>query len=201
MPARGGRARARSRVRSRRPFFLTVAGLVILSLTFALGVAVGRHWAGNSVPPAESGQQRPGAGRRRALSDVTTVKPPKVQGKLTFYRTLTGPAVPMPPPSRPPTTGSSGRARRAPEGSAASVSGADGPYTVQVVAYRTRTAAHATERKLRDAGFQAYVISLQANGRTTYRVRVGRFATRARAEQLAERLRKEHGLTPFVTTR
>jgi cell division septation protein DedD len=58
------------------------------------------------------------------------------------------------------------------------------------------------ERRLREAGFEAYVASIGGDdGRTTYRVRVGSFATREEAQRMVERLKSERGLSPFVTAR
>jgi len=80
--------------------WLLVGGgvLVILVLTFALGVAVGRKWS----PHREADQMAPepgrkpavAAARRSGLTDPIPERPP--QEKLTFYQTLTAPMSTVP---------------------------------------------------------------------------------------------------------
>lgn len=192
MPAPNGRLRRRSGGGVRRFVFLALAGLVMVSLTFVLGVVVGQKWARNYRPQASSEPaKKPPAPTRRALSEAEAVKPPQIQEKLTFYQTLTAPlaATPPPPKAEAPKPEVTPREESS-------------TYTIQVVAYRVRPAAEEMERKLKDAGFDAYVAPVSGDdGRTTYRVRVGSFSTRAQAEQMAERLRSERGLSTFVTTR
>lgn len=50
-----------------------------------------------------------------------------------------------------------------------------------------------------DAGFQAFLSPLAKNGQTMYRVRIGPFATRASAEPVAEKVRKEQKLDTWIT--
>ncbi len=223
-PVNGPRRR-RSGGGARRVFFLAVVGLVALSLTFILGILVGHKWARGRPPQVASVEARKPHVPRRALSDVEAVKPPQVQEKLTFYQTLTAPLGATPPPARPERAGPPAKPREEtptertraegtgtrglPDAAPAAEAGREGPapaaepvYTVQVVAYRARPTAEEMERKLKGAGFDAYVTSVSgADGRTTYRVRVGGFATRGEAERMAERLRHERGLGAFVTAR
>lgn len=200
MAGANGRLRARAAPRGRRFFFLGVAGLAVLSVTFVLGVRVGRHWVPGDRPPGEAEQgKRPATAPRRGLSEAQSLRPPQIQEKLTFYETLTAPLAATPPPARPEAKprddGVKDQAKIQPEP-------AGGAYTVQVAAYRARSPAEEMERKLKGAGFEAYVVgSSGADGRMTYRVRVGSFATRDQAEQTAERLRSDHGLSPFVASR
>lgn len=202
MGGRNGRPRPRSRSGARRGFVLAVAGLVTLSLAFGLGFVVGRQWARNHPATAQTEQaKRPPA--RRGLSDAAAERAPQIQEKLTFYQTLTAPLASTPPPpkpeARPREDATKDRGKAPPEAVGAHY---DPQYTVQVVAYGTRPPADDLERKLKDAGYEAYVVPVDADdGRATYRVRVGTFATRVEAEQVAERLRSERGLSPFVTTR
>ena len=204
MGGRDGRPRARPRPGARRGFVLVVAGLVTLSLAFGLGFVVGRQWARNHPATAGTEQaKRPPASARRGLSDAAAERAPQIQEKLTFYQTLTAPLAAMPPPAKPEervpqeATKDHGKAPLEPVGAQY-----DGQYTVQVVAYGTRPPADDLERKLKDAGYEAYVVPVGPDdGPTTYRVRVGTFATRAEAEQVAESLRSVRSLAPFVTIR
>ena len=192
MPAPNGRPRRRSGGGARRFVFLALAGLVIVSLTFVLGVVVGQKWT-HGRPPHVSSEtaKKPPPPSRRALSEAEAVKPPQIQEKLTFYQTLTAPLAATPPPPKAESPKPEVTAREE-----------SSTYTIQVVAYRASPAAEEMERKLKDAGFDAYVATISGDdGRATYRVRVGSFSTRAQAEQMAERLRSERGLSTFVTTR
>ncbi|SRR6266542_3403569 len=72
---------------------LGIAALVILGLTFTLGLLVGRQWA-RPLPPggtAESAKKSAAAARRSGLADAGIERPPELGEKLTFYQTLTAP--------------------------------------------------------------------------------------------------------------
>jgi cell division septation protein DedD len=222
-PARPGRARGGSRW---RPLPVALALLSVLALTFLGGVLVGRQGERGSAPSvARESPRKPPAQGRRALSEPATVEPPPVQEKLTFYETLTAPlaappARPEPPrsadrereggaaerprpelPPRPATKAEPPPASPAPVASEPAPEG-ERPWTVQVAAFRVPGAAEDAARRLRSAGFDAYVVSGEgADGAPTYRVRVGRYQSRAEAREVAEHLRGGRGLAPFVTLR
>ena len=59
-----------------------------------------------------------------------------------------------------------------------------GDFTVQVGAYSDKSRAEAEAEKLRNAGKDSYISSTYVNGQSFHRVRVGRFASMADAEQL-----------------
>jgi len=69
------------------------AGLVVLGLTFALGMLVGRQWARQAAPAvaAESGRRVAAAARRSGLAELGGERVPAPTEKLTFYKTLTAP--------------------------------------------------------------------------------------------------------------
>jgi cell division septation protein DedD len=82
---------------------LVLAALVILTLTFTLGVLVGRQWGARpSQLVAAEAPRKPVGLTRRGLGEVEADRPRDIQEKLTFYQTLTAPLGP---------TGQSGRAR------------------------------------------------------------------------------------------
>lgn len=180
-----------------------------LALAFVLGLMVGRHGARGQPPQTGSEQPRKSQPlSRRALSETEGERPPAIQDKLTFYRTLTAPLGPSPPPSRPePKPAGEARDRAKAEAPPPLAGGPAAPapaerYTVQVGAYRDRSPAEALERGLRAGGFEAYVAAVNGSeGEATYKVRVGSFASRTEALGLALRLRRERALAPFVTTR
>ncbi len=98
--ARGAGGRGASRL---RPVLLAV-GLVIVGLTFALGVLVGHQWPRQAPVLAASGevQKKPAlAGRKSGLVDAEPERSRDGQDKLTFYQTLTAPLSPAPSFARP----------------------------------------------------------------------------------------------------
>ena len=72
---------------------LLLAAVVILALTFTLGVLVGRQWGGRPAGTADGGRKS-AALTRRALSEVEAERPREMGEKLTFYQTLTAPLGP-----------------------------------------------------------------------------------------------------------
>lgn len=66
----------------------------------------------------------------------------------------------------------------------------DGKYTVQVSSWRTRRRAEQDAQRFMAKGFNAYIQSadLPELGGTWYRVRVGSYANRAEARELAAKL-------------
>jgi cell division septation protein DedD len=151
---------------------------------------------------AELEETRPRTARKlseRERDDAT----PQIREKLTFYQTLTAPLTAGPrPPKRPATLAVPGEApRESGRESGPALAGAGpttGAYTIQIGAFRTRAQAD----KVRDTlGAAAYVLEAVGTAEARFRVRVGAFGDRAEAETAAARLRTEHGLVGFVTTR
>jgi cell division protein FtsN len=79
--------------------------LVIVGLTFALGMLVGRQWARQTPPAvaAEPGRKAVPA-RRSGLGEVSADRGTPPQEKLTFYQTLTAPLGPVPVSGRAEVT-------------------------------------------------------------------------------------------------
>lgn len=100
-----GRARGPSMRAATRPRLgLLAVGLVIVGLTFALGVLVGRQWVRPTSPLTATGevQKRPApAGRKSGLVDAEPESSRDGQDKLTFYQTLTAPLSPARSFARP----------------------------------------------------------------------------------------------------
>ncbi len=71
-------------------------------------------------------------------------------------------------------------------------------WVVQVAALNTRNDADEFVKGLTTKGFSAFVVA-PAAGTSIYRVRVGSFKTKGEAETMAEKLRKEMGMKPWVT--
>jgi cell division protein FtsN len=96
MPARPApvRGRARRGAGALQWIALLTAAAVIMALTFALGILVGRQWgrpATAAAVPESGGRKAVHPGRRGGLTGAD-VDPPQVdQKQLTFYQTLTAP--------------------------------------------------------------------------------------------------------------
>jgi DedD protein len=73
-------------------------------------------------------------------------------------------------------------------------------WTVQVGAFKERAPAEALQRQLAGAGLEARLADVPATegGQPRYRVRVGKFGSKADAQRAAERLRHERALATFV---
>jgi cell division protein FtsN len=192
---------------------LLLAAVVILALTFTLGVLVGRQWGGRPAETADGGRKS-AALTRRALSEVEAERPREMGEKLTFYQTLTAPLGP---------TGQSSRARAEERGVAPVPAPAPAPaltappsapaavaatapaappvmWTVQVGAFRSRQQADGVQRRLAEAGFPAVLSTVALeDGQSRYRVRVGGARSRGEAEQLAQQVRARVPVTTLVT--
>ena len=209
MGGRGPRRRERGRSGRLAGALFALACLVVLALTFLLGLLVGRQWARSTASPASgvaaagagaSGEAGgagppparaagsppptlPSHGRPRLLGEAQPDDAsPAIREKLTFYQTLTAPLTAAPPKPASPAAPPADR----------------GLHTVQVAAVKTREQAAALRAQL---GADAYVVEVAGPAAVRYRVRIGAFADRAPAEALAARLRAERSLNAFVTTR
>jgi DedD protein len=98
------------------------------------------------------------------------------------------------------TAGKSTKAGATPE--SAAPRGANGgmpSWVIQVASVPTAEAAAELEARLRSTGFAAFVEKADVNGKVYYRVRVGPELDRARAEQIAARLRERHRVNTLIT--
>lgn len=73
-------------------------------------------------------------------------------------------------------------------------------WAVQVNAYPLERDAKNLAKKLKDKGYNAYVVPTNIKGRDWYRVRVGRLATQEEAKTLQETLKKRENFTKSITT-
>ena len=72
-------------------------------------------------------------------------------------------------------------------------------WAVQVNAFPNERDATNLTNKLTDKGYDAYVVPTSVKGKTWYRVRVGRLATREEAEQLEEILKTKEKFSNTIT--
>lgn len=73
-------------------------------------------------------------------------------------------------------------------------------WAVQVNAYPLERDAKKLAKKLKDKGYDAYVVPTNIKGRDWYRVRVGRLQTQEEAKALQETLKKRENFTKSITT-
>ncbi|HEX5761461.1 MAG TPA: SPOR domain-containing protein [Thermoanaerobaculia bacterium] len=74
-----------------------------------------------------------------------------------------------------------------------------GTAVIQVFSSAEEDQATRIRDRLASAGYKAYLSPVDVAGRTMYRVRIGPFSSRAKAQEVAERVRKSHRLDTWVT--
>lgn len=116
--------------------------------------------------------------------------------KLTFFDTLSGEGKTAEPSREVAARSGSGRVPNIPSRSVASPKG---PWAVQVFAGRERAAAEVLVRALTSRGHAVRLDSRREGAGALYRVRVGGYATREEAQNLAERLKSEGQGGAWVT--
>jgi cell division protein FtsN len=196
--------------------------LAVLGGTFAAGALAGRL----SLKPISVVNATRSAER---AAKQAPLPPASLQGpELTFYRELTAPLTPPPPPLKPgvrpaakkepvaepmkPETAKAEPAKPEPaktEGPkpepapavAATPRSESSRYTVQVGSYNVRAQADALRARLVAAGHEAYIAEGEAGGVTRYRVRIGSYATAEDARQAAVRLASQAQVATYVTAR
>ncbi len=191
--------------------------LVVLGVTFGLGVLVGRH---SGRPSAATPTATATAAEGRRGSSTPDARPAPPAPTLTFYQELTAPlGSPGPAPSvkgSRPGQAAKPKPEAAPTTTAAPpapkpvpvdahetprAGTAEGRFTVQVGAYRSRGPAEAQRASLAAAGHDAFIVETESAGEARYRVRFGSFTTREAAMEAAARLGGERALSTYVTAR
>jgi septal ring-binding cell division protein DamX len=152
---------------------------------------------------ARGGAVEPGAGTTLAEDLGEEVASGEV---LRPVAPRTTPAAPAPRETPPAPTPAAARpepapARPAPSAPAATDVAGDGQVVIQVFSSRDREQAQSMVAKLVGAGRDAYLAPVEVDGQTMYRVRIGPFADRARAQQVADEVRRELKVDTWVTTR
>jgi DedD protein len=199
------------------------AALVVLGLTFALGLLVGRQWARHTSPSVSQESPRKAAAtpRRSGLTEAPAERVPDHQEKLTFYQTLTAPLSAVSASGRAETPHSPAPAARVGVDAGRAAERAEPPravaesrepvrapapaaaeWTVQVGVFKGAAQAEALKKKLARGGFDAQVTTATADdGQPRYRVRVGSFRSKDEAARTAERVRADRSLSTFVTAK
>ncbi len=74
-------------------------------------------------------------------------------------------------------------------------------WSVQVNALAREENAHSLVKRIKNKGYDAFVVSHKIDGRTWYRVRVGQFATQKEAKQLLRILLEQKKYTKAIIAR
>lgn len=90
--------------------------------------------------------------------------------------------------------------QRSQEGKVAKTTAEKKVWAVQVNAYPLERDAKSLAKKLKDKGYDAYVVPTSIKGRDWYRVRVGRLETLEEAKTLQEKLKARENFTKSITT-
>jgi cell division septation protein DedD len=190
--------------------FFFMAALSIAVVVFLCGVMVGRGVRDATLAAAQndiSAGSIPKAPSAPRLARMEAAAKPE----LDYTRRLESDDVPkrLEPAASP--AAAPARAREpvsppaaktapppAPKPSAGTLGAESGAFTIQVVALKTEDAAQSLLSRLRGKNYRAY---LEGGGSDAglHRVRVGRFSTRAEAENVAARLREEEKFRPYIT--
>ena len=151
-----------------------------------------------------------------SAADAATPAPSVTPSEFTFYETLKKPprdlaatvglTPPKPAPNPPKADASSVQSSKPAAKSAsrvietATAQSDTLRYTVQVGAFHQQPMAERLISELNRKGHHAYLMAAPVPDGMTYRVRVGKFATREEAAQAAKRLAAQEGLHPFIAT-
>ncbi|MFQ5665645.1 MAG: SPOR domain-containing protein [Candidatus Binatia bacterium] len=189
-------------------FALVFGFLVTSAVIFLFGIWVGRDVAERRLVQEERVVRMPipmrSPGKKAAGGDLAFYEQLQEKARRRLEETAAAAAV-------SPAVSAAGRAdvrrvhpARQPAGRGRShrATRADGGWTVQVNATVNARQAAALARALRAKGYAAYTVQAPMRGHTWYRVRVGHFSTRAKASELAARLKKVEGMdNAYVTAR
>jgi cell division septation protein DedD len=195
--------------------FLFMVTTVISVVIFLCGVLVGRSVKGDTVNAADP--MIAGAQPAPVVSEAPAPTTPPAtphERDLSYARRLEGekpvkeelkpsgeskpaasepkPVAPQPEPAPAPAPAPASTATSA-------TTPRSGTWAVQVVALTDRSAANAVVQRLAGKGYPAFLVSPQAGAPVqNYKVQVGRYADRAEAEQIKNRLKKEEQFEPWI---
>jgi cell division septation protein DedD len=196
--------------------FLFMTGATLAVLIFLCGVQVGRNVKSDGVAAADASDTVASA-EPPAASTPTAAAPssgppaaeppaPPQDDELSYAKRLqasdpaagdrvVAKAEPMKPADDP---------KPAPAAKPASgplSAGRPGGWIVQLTALQDRTAAAAIARQLSIKGYPAFVVDPAPGAPVIYRVQVGGYVDRDKADQAARRLEKDEHYKPYVRSR
>lgn len=129
------------------------------------------------------------------VPEATVSKPSASEAaRNTIAARKTAEAAPVAAPAKAPAAPPAPR----PEPPAAAASADRTGFAVQVAAVNARGEADAIARRLSGKGYPAYV-EVPKGTASTFRVRVGTYPTRHEAQDIADKLKKDENVKPWVT--
>jgi len=143
--------------------------------------------ASATTPTPPRGPAAPAAAASPAATPTATRPAAPPTAKPTARPATPRPTAPSGPTRAPRTSASEGG------------EWADAGWTVQVSATTDQEQAAAIAARLRRQGYDAYTLESPMRGQTLYRVRVGRFANRERAQEMEGRLKQAGHENAYIT--
>lgn len=131
----------------------------------------------NEPVPVDGGGAGTGTSSAEATSAGMATEPAAVSAKPSAVEARTAPA---------------------PVSAAAFAEPAGTGMAVQVSAYRNRREAEAMAGRLAAKGYAAYIMAPAPGAPNLFRVRIGKFTTRADADRVVARLKREERLDPWI---
>jgi cell division septation protein DedD len=181
---------------SRQALFAFAGLLLALAGAYWLGLLTGlpsrEQPAAKAVEPTpspqaiarlSSGEARRPPARTTPVGSVRETSPVAIQ---FFEDRGEEPTPSAATPSRPTVTAAADRVGQAER------------FWVQVVSLRSQTEARQTSARLQSRRYRASVIAAQTPRGTLYRVRVGPFSRHEEADRIAQKLKREEKLSPWV---
>jgi DedD protein len=199
------------------------AVLVILGLTFALGLLVGRQWARQSawavIAPVAEPTKKPATIPRRSgiAAETMADRAPEPTEKLTFYKTLTepldGPGVPPKPEAKPvavkipavtppPPAPVAAAVKPPPAAPAPAVKTAPVPPAAQTLSLPPapgKPGGKAPDGKTADGGSPNNASASAQSAQSPYTIQVGAYKNRRQADDSRQQL-VSAGLDAYVVT-
>jgi len=157
------------------------------------------YWTRHSTPAPAAVAPPPRPllkSRRLGNAFVSRALIAPIAGTIVSTQNTSAPAA-VEPPAAPPTS----RVAPSPPPSAPAptASGASGPgFSVQVAAVHARDEADRMLARLSQQGYKGYVVSGEGAAAGYYRVRVGAFADRQKAEEAARKIEADEGVKPWI---
>jgi DedD protein len=200
-------------------FFAFMAAALYSVVVFSLGVWVGQdvrrpdsEIAADASPdaPADSTPeptkvapneldyaarlQTDGKGATAPAPDAKPVEPPSPPESVAATEVKTA------PPPAPADTKAAAPApeKAAPKAAAPPPAGKSSSVTLQVAAFGDQATAGNLATRLKAKGYAAYVFDGQS-GPSRFKVRVGPLADKSEADKVSARIKRDEGLSPFIT--
>lgn len=150
---------------------------------------------GSGAAPSGASEAAPAARQPGVAAPGRASTPPRRQGQgQAAPPNQSAPSQAAPSQAAP----SQAAPQAAPRASAGSSAAAEG-WVVQVFSTHDEPQARKVLNQVRASGHSGFLSSVAVGGQTMYRVRVGPFDDRSRAESISSTLRRELRLDPWVT--